>query len=220
MAKRSINDKLKNLKEEQEDAKLPAEQKIRVVDGVEPEGTKAKIDEELNFEDDDDAPRPKPVPKKNRKGSKKIMAELEAAKELAEGNKEKYTRLLSEFDNMRERNKKENSEMADRGAMDALSKILPVIDNFERALESVNEEEKTPFEEGIEKIYKQLMEALSGIGVQPMNAVGKEFDPTYHNAVIHEENPEQGENLVTEEMQKGYMFKNEVLRHAMVKVVN
>lgn len=220
MAKRSINDKLKNLKEEKEEAKLPAEVKVKVSDGFEPEGTKAKIDEELNYEDDDDAPRPKPVPKKNRKGSKKIMAELDAAKELAEGNKEKYTRLLSEFDNMRERNKKENSEMADKGAMEALGKILPVIDNFERALESVTEEEKTPFEEGIEKIYRQLMDVLSSIGVEPMNAVGKEFDPNFHNAVIHEEDPEQGENLVAEEMQKGYMYKNDVLRHAMVKVVN
>ena len=162
----------------------------------------------------------KPVPKKNRRGSKQMQAELEAAKELAEGNKEKYTRLLSEFDNMRERNKKENLEMSDRGAMDALEKVLPVIDNFERALENVNQDEKTPFEDGIEMIYKQLMDTLEGIGVKPMNAVGTEFDPMLHNAVIHEEDAEKGENLVVEEMQKGYMYKDQVLRHAMVKVAN
>ena len=135
-------------------------------------------------------------------------------------NKEKYTRLLTEFDNMRSRNERENAEMSDRGAMDALEKILPVIDNLERALDSVTDEEKNAFTEGVEKIYKQLMDTLADIGVVPMNAVGKEFDPTYHNAVIHEEDAEQGENLIVEEMQKGYMYKEDVLRHAMVKVVN
>ena len=218
MAKRSMNDKLRNLKEEKDN--IPAEQKIKVTEGNELEGTKAAIDEELDFDEDDEAARPKPVPKKNRRGSKSLQAELEQARELAEGNKEKYKRLLNEFDNMRERNKKENSEMADRGAMEAIKKILPVIDNFERALENISEEEKTPFEDGVEKIYRQLMDTLEEIGVTPMNAVGKEFDPNLHNAVMHEEDEAQGENLVTEEMQKGYMYKDEVLRHAMVKVVN
>ncbi len=217
MAKRSMNEKLKNLKQAQEDEKLPAEQKITVTDGDERAGTEAYIDEEVEIKPED---RPKPVPKKSRRGGKQIQAELEAAKEEAEGNKEKYTRLLSEFDNMRERNKKENAEMSDRGSMNALKEILPVIDNLERALDSVSEEEKNSFEEGVEKIYKQLMDTLEGIGVVPMNAVGKEFDPTYHNAVIHEEDESQGENLITEEMQKGYMYKDQVLRHAMVKVVN
>ena len=220
MAKKSMNDRLKNLKEEKEGATLPAEQKIKITEGNELEGTKAKVDEELNFDEDDDSARPKPVPKKNRRGSKQIQAELEAAKELAEGNKEKYTRLLTEFDNMRSRNEKENASMSDKGAMEALQKILPVIDNFERALESVSEEDRTPFEEGVEKIYRQLMEALEGIGVKPMNAVGTEFDPNFHNAVLHEEDESQCENLIVEEMQKGYMYKEEVLRHAMVKVVN
>ena len=219
MAKKSMNEKLRNLKEDKGGADS-SEQKIKVTEGAENPGTRAKIDEELNYDEDDEAARPKPVPKKNRRGSKQMQAELEAAKELAEGNKEKYTRLLSEFDNMRERNKKENLEMSDRGAMDALEKVLPVIDNFERALENVNQDEKTPFEDGIEMIYKQLMDTLEGIGVKPMNAVGTEFDPMLHNAVIHEEDAEKGENLVVEEMQKGYMYKDNVLRHAMVKVVN
>ncbi len=219
MAKKSMNEKLRNLKEDKGGADS-SEQKIKVTEGAENPGTRAKIEEELNYDEDDEAARPKPVPKKNRRGSKQMQAELEAAKELAEGNKEKYTRLLSEFDNMRERNKKENLEMSDKGAMEALEKVLPVIDNFERALENVNQDEKTPFEDGIEMIYKQLMDTLEGIGVKPMNAVGSEFDPMLHNAVIHEEDAEQGENLVVEEMQKGYMYKDNVLRHAMVKVVN
>ena len=220
-----MDQRLRHLKEEKEDKEPEAqaqETKIRVVhQDTAPEGTGVYIDDEENVPPEEaEAKRPKPVPKKNRKGSKAIVAELEAAKELAEGNKEKYTRLLSEFDNMRERNKKENGEMFDRGSMDTLEKLLPVIDNFERALDNVSEEEKGPFEEGIEMIYKQLMETLEKIGVIPMNAEGKEFDPTYHNAVIHIEDENIGENIVVEEMQKGYMFKDMVLRHAMVKVAN
>ena len=221
MAKRSMNEKLKNLKEEKEGEKLPKEQIIIATEGDESGGTNVNVGEEINIDPAEaDKNRPKPVPKKNRRGSKQRQEALEQAKELAEGNKEKYTRLLSEFDNMRSRNEKEISGMADKGAMEALEKILPVIDNLERALDGVNQDEKTAFEEGIEKIYKQLMDTLKDIGVEPMDAVGKEFDPNFHNAVIHEEDEEQGENLVTEEMQKGYMFKDSVLRHAMVKVVN
>ncbi len=218
MAKKSMmNEKLKNLKQEKEGATLPAEQKIIIKDGEERPGTSVDIDEEIEIKPED---RPKPVPKKNRRGSKQVQAELEAAKEAAEGNKEKYTRLLAEFDNMRARNEKESADMADKGSMEALKKILPVIDNLERALDSVPDEEKNAFEEGVEKIYKQLMDTLEEIGVVPMNAVGKEFDPDYHNAVIHEKDENQGENLVAEEMQKGYMYKDNVLRYAMVKVVN
>ncbi len=220
-----MDQRLRHLKEEKEDKEPEAqaqETKIRVVNqDTAPEGTGVYIDDEENVPPEEaEAKRPKPVPKKNRKGSKAIVAELEATKELAEGNKEKYTRLLSEFDNMRERNKKENGEMFDRGAMDTLEKLLPIVDNFDRALENVTEEEKGAFEEGVEMIYKQLMETLEKIGVKPMNAVGKEFDPTYHNAVIHIEDESFGENVVVEEMQKGYMFKDMVLRHAMVKVAN
>lgn len=221
MAKRSMNEKLKNLKEEKEGDKLPKEQIIIATEGDETGGTNVNVAEEINIDPADaDKNRPKPIPKKNRRGSKQLQEALEQAKELAEGNKEKYTRLLSEFDNMRSRNEKEITNMADKGAMEALEKILPVIDNLERALEGINQDEKTAFEEGVEKIYKQLMDTLKDIGVEPMDAVGKEFDPNFHNAVIHEEDEEQGENLVSEEMQKGYMFKDNVLRHAMVKVVN
>jgi molecular chaperone GrpE len=221
MAKKNMNEKLKNLKKEQAGNATPAEQKIKINEGSEIPGTDVSIGEEITYgpEQADEA-RPKPVPKKDRRGGKAIQAELEAAKELAEGNKEKYTRLLSEFDNMRARNEKESAEMSDKGAMDAIEKILPVIDNLERALETIDEENKTPFQDGVEKIYKQLMDTLESIGVKPMNAVGTEFDPTFHNAVIHEEDEAQGENLVIEEMQKGYMYKEKVLRHAMVKVVN
>ena len=221
MAKKNMNEKLKNLKKEQAGNATPAEQKIRINEGSEIPGTNVSIGEEITYgpEQAEEA-RPKPVPKKERRGGKAVQAELEAAKELAEGNKEKYTRLLSEFDNMRARNEKESAEMSDKGAMEALENILPVIDNLERALDTIEEDNKTPFQEGIEKIYRQLMDTLEEIGVKPMNAAGTEFDPNFHNAVIHEEDENQGENLVVEEMQKGYMYKDQVLRHAMVKVVN
>ena len=122
MAKRSMSDKLRNIKEGEI---IPVEQKITFREGEETPGTSAKIEEEITIgpEVDPDEARPKPTPKKNRRGGQKLQAELEKQKELAEGNKEKYTRLLAEFDNMRARNEKENSQMSDKGAMDALDKI-------------------------------------------------------------------------------------------------
>ena len=212
---------LRNLKAEKELEALPEEEDIKVDPDKVEAGTDVTIASEEDVKPEDaDAKRPKPLPKKNRRGSKKMQAELEDAKALAENNKEKYTRLLADFDNMRSRNDKENAKMFDYGASDVLEKLLPIIDNLERALETVKEEEKNPFEEGVEMIYKQLMETLKKIGVEPMDPVGKEFDPNFHNAVIHVEEEGAGENVVVEEMQKGYMYKDTVLRHSMVKVAN
>ncbi len=221
MAGKGMDAMLRRLQEEKENEALPAEQKLVVDPNRVDAGTRVSIDEEEDVDPEDaEAKRPKPVPKKSRRGSKALMAEIEEAHALADANKEKYTRLLADFDNMRARNEKENSKMFDYGAADTLEKLLPVIDNFERALGSVTEEEKTPFEEGIEMIYKQMMDTLAKIGVQPMDAVGKQFDPTYHNAVIHVVDENEGENVVQEELQKGYMYKDTVLRHSMVKVAN
>ena len=111
--------------------------------------------------------------------------------------------------------------MYEIGAKDIIEKILPVVDNFERGLASMPEEEKaTPFAEGMEKIYKQLMTTLESIGVKPIEAVGKEFDPDFHNAVMHVEDEELGENIIAEEFQKGYTYRDSVVRHSMVKVAN
>jgi molecular chaperone GrpE len=220
MAK-GMNEMLRSLKAEKELEALPEEEDIKVEpDKVEAGSDVTIAEEEIVKPEDADAKRPKPLPKKNRRGSKALLAEIEEAHALAEANKEKYTRLLADFDNMRARNEKENAKMFDYGASDTLEKLLPVIDNFERALEHVSEEDKGPFEEGIEMIYKQMMETLEKIGVKPMDAVGKEFDPNLHNAVIHVEEEGAGENVVLEEMQKGYMYKDTVLRHSMVKVAN
>ena len=134
---------------------------------------------------------------------------------------DRLTRQMAEFDNFRKRTEKEKSQMYEIGAKDIIEKILPVVDNFERGLASMNEEEKeTPFAEGMEKIYKQLMTTLEAIGVKPIEAVGQEFNPDFHNAVMHVEDEELGENIIAEEFQKGYVYRDSVVRHSMVKVAN
>ena len=134
---------------------------------------------------------------------------------------DKYQRLMAEFENARKRNAKEQSHMYDVGAKEVLAKLLPVVDNFERGLDALSEEEKEgAFAQGFIKIYQQMITVLEEIGVKPMDAVGKEFNPDFHNAVMHEENEEMGENLVSEEFQKGYMYRDSVVRHSMVKVAN
>ena len=134
---------------------------------------------------------------------------------------DRVTRQMAEFDNFRKRSEKEKSQMYEIGAKDIIEKILPVVDNFERGLGSVPEEEKNaPFVEGMEKIYKQLMTTLESVGVKPIEAVGQEFNPDFHNAVMHVEDDEFGENIIAEEFQKGYMYRESVVRHSMVKVAN
>lgn len=134
---------------------------------------------------------------------------------------DKLTRQMAEFDNYRKRTEKEKSAMYEIGAKDVVEKILPVVDNFERGLQSVAEENKgDPFVQGMDKIYKHLMTTLEEIGVKPIEAVGQEFNPDYHNAVMHVEDEELGENVVADEFQKGYMYRDSVVRHSMVKVAN
>ena len=134
---------------------------------------------------------------------------------------DRLTRQMAEFDNFRKRTDREKSQMYEVGAKDVIDKILPVVDNFERGLGAVTEAEKEdPFVKGMEQIYKQLMTTLEGIGVKPIEAVGNEFDPDFHNAVMHVEDEEVGENIIVEEFQKGYMYRDSVVRHSIVKVAN
>ena len=162
--------------------------------------------------------------KKEKKGKKietALKLELEKKEKTIAELKDRYQRLMAEFENARKRNEKEAGRRYDIGACEVLEKLLPVVDNFERAMESLPDDEKdTGFAQGIGMIYKQLMDTLEGIGVKAMDPVGSEFNADYHNAVMHEENEEMGENLVAEEFQKGYLYKDQVLRHSMVKVVN
>lgn len=134
---------------------------------------------------------------------------------------DKVKRQLAEFENFRNRTEKEKTQMYTVGAKDVIEKILPVVDNFERGIKSIPEEEKEgPVASGMEMIYKQLMTVLTDMGVTPIEAVGQEFDPNLHNAVMHVENEELGENIIAEEFQKGYKYKDTVLRFSMVTVAN
>ncbi|MCI8407675.1 MAG: nucleotide exchange factor GrpE [Lachnospiraceae bacterium] len=134
---------------------------------------------------------------------------------------DRLIRNMAEFDNFRKRSEKEKSQMFEIGAKDIIEKILPVIDNFERGLGTVTEEEKeSSFVQGIEQIYKQFITALEEAGVTAIEAVGQEFNPDFHNAVMYGEDENYGENIISDEFQKGYMYKDTVVRHSMVKVVN
>ena len=157
-----------------------------------------------------------------KKSGKKLFGKKKDKKdEKIEELTDKLTRQMAEFDNFRKRTEKEKSQMYEVGAKDIIEKILPVVDNFERGLDAVKEEDKEdPFIQGMEKVYKQLMTTLEGIEVKPIEAVGQEFDPNLHNAVMHVEDENLGENIIAEEFQKGYMYRDSVVRHSMVKVAN
>ena len=135
--------------------------------------------------------------------------------------KDKLLRQQAEFVNFRNRSEKEKSQMFEVGAKSMLEKILPTIDNFERGLAMLSEEQKNePFAQGMDKTYKQLMTALENAGVKQIEAVGQPFDPNFHNAVMHVDDDSVGENIVVEDFQKGYMYHDTVLRFSMVKVAN
>ena len=181
-------------------------------EGENKEAGEADAKEEEKTEETAEPKKSKLFEKKNKKDKKdEQIADLT----------DKLTRQMAEFDNYRKRTEKEKSAMYEIGAKDIVEKILPVVDNFERGLQSVAEENKEdPFVQGMDKIYKQLMTTLEGIGVKPIEAVGQEFNPDFHNAVMHIEDEEAGENVVVEEFQKGYMYRESVVRHSMVKVAN
>lgn len=131
---------------------------------------------------------------------------------------DRLKRCMAEFDNYRKRTEKEKASMYVIGAKDIVEKMLPVVDNFERGLAQAVEGDA--FADGMKMTYKQLMTTLEGLGVKPIEAVGKEFDPNFHNAVMHVEDETVGDNVIVEELQKGYTYKDFVIRYSMVKVAN
>ena len=152
---------------------------------------------------------------------KKKDKKEEAMKTKIDELEDRVKRQMAEFENFRKRTEKEKAAMFETGARSVIEKILPVVDNFERGLAAVPEEEKeSAFVEGMNKIYKQLLTELDNMGVKPIEAVGQEFDPNFHNAVMHVEDENLGENIVAEEFQKGYTYHDTVVRHSMVKVAN
>lgn len=198
--------------EASESAEETAEAAQEAADTEEPADEAQEEEDAEEGEEENPKKEKKLFGKKNKKDKKD-----EKIEELTD----RLTRQMAEFDNFRKRTEKEKSQMYEIGAKDVVEKILPVVDNFERGLAAVPEDEKgNPFAEGMEKIYKQLMTTLEGIGVKPIEAVGQEFNPDFHNAVMHVEDEALGENIVAEEFQKGYTYRDSVVRHSMVKVAN
>lgn len=175
--------------------------------------------EEQTKEESKEEPKEEAKEKKGFFGKKKDKKDKkdEQIDELTD----RLKRQMAEFDNFRKRTEKEKAAMFEVGAKSVIEKILPVIDNFERGLSILSEEEKTePFAQGMDKIYRQLLASLEEIGVKVIEAEGNEFDPNFHNAVMHVDDEKYGENIVAEELQKGYMYRDSVVRHSMVKVAN
>lgn len=205
----NINSENENNNLENEDKKEQSELNEEIVDA----DLKEDESSDENDDNEDDKKSGRFFKKKDKKKDPKDLKieELE----------DRLKRNLAEFDNYRKRTEKEKSQMFEIGSRGIIERVLPVIDNFERGLGTLTEEEKAGgFAQGIEKIYKQLMDTLTEAGLKPIEATGKEFDPNYHNAVMHSEDSEMGENIVAEEFLKGYIFKETVVRHSMVKVVN
>ena len=163
-----------------------------------------------------DGKKEKKASKKKSKEDKKTQAMQEKIDEL----EDRVRRQMAEFENFRKRTDKEKAAMFETGAKSVIEKILPVVDNFERGLATLPEEEKTsPFAEGMQMIYKQLLTELENIGVKPIEALGNEFDPNFHNAVMQVESDEFESGIVAQELMKGYMYRDTVVRHSMVAVV-
>ena len=178
-------------------------------------------EEEETVEEAEEAVAEEPETEKEKGSFFKKKEKKDKKDEKIEELTDRVRRQMAEFDNFRKRTEKEKTQMFETGAKSIVEKILPVVDNFERGLAAVTEEEKgTPFVEGMEKIYKQMMTVLEEAGVKPIEAVGQEFDPNLHNAVMHVEDEEFGENIIAEEFQKGYTYRDSVVRHSMVKVAN
>ena len=213
------NSKETNQKTQEEMVKEAVEEAKKAAEATETENEEPveEAAEESVEETEEASETEEPEKKAQLFGKKKKDKKDEKIEELSD----KLARQMAEFDNFRKRTEKEKSSMYEVGAKDIIEKILPVVDNMERGLGAVAEEEKDdPFIQGMEKIYKQLMTTFEDLGVKPIEAVGNEFDPNFHNAVMHEENEEFGENIVSEEFLKGYMYRDSVVRHSMVKVAN
>ncbi len=176
-------------------------------------------DDTENVESAESTEKSEETKKEEKKGffSKKKDKKDEQIEELTD----RLKRTMAEFDNFRKRTEKEKSAMYEIGAKDIIEKILPVVDNFERGLTIIPEgEKKSAFADGMDKVYKQLLKVLDDAGVKPIEALGQPFDPNFHNAVMHIEDENLGENVVAEEFQKGYVYRESVVRHSMVKVAN
>ena len=187
------------------------EETKEAAEGSEAEDSEEKDSEEKDSEEKDS--KDKGLFGKKKKKDKKD--------EQIEDLNDRLRRQMAEFDNFRKRSEKEKSQMFDMGARSIIEKVLPVVDNFERGLAAVPEDQKDDaFVTGMDKVYKQLMTEFDSIGVKPIEALGQEFNPDLHNAVMQVESDEYEPGVVAQELQKGYMYKDTVVRHSMVAVVS
>lgn len=212
MMEEVLEDLEKNAAEKQAEEVSEAEETETETEAAE-SGEQAEETEESEAEDGQEAPADE------KKGffKKKKDKKDEQIEEL----NDKLKRQMAEFDNFRKRTEKEKTQMYDMGAKSIIEKILPVIDNFERGLAAVPEEQREDaFVVGMDKVYRQMLTELDASGVKPIEAVGQEFDPNFHNAVMQVESEEYDSGVVAQELQKGYMYKDSVVRHSMVAVVS
>ena len=187
---------------------------VQSAEAEDAESVNAEATEEQSEETEETA---EPTKEKSKLFKKKKDPKDEKIEELSD----KLLRQMAEFDNFRKRTEKEKSAMYEIGAKDIVEKLLPVVDNFERGFSTVTEEDKEDaFVTGMEMVYKQLMTMLETVGVKPIEAVGQEFNPDLHNAVMHVEDETVGDNIIVEEFQKGYTYRDSVVRYSMVKVAN
>lgn len=193
------------------------------IEGADEESTQtaeeAKDTDVKEAESEDDASVDADAKADEKKGIFKKKKKDKKDEQIEELN-DRLKRQMAEFENFRKRSEKEKSQMFDMGAKTIVEKILPVIDNFERGLAAVPDDKKDdPFITGMDKVYKQMLTELDAVGVKPIECVGQEFDPDFHNAVMQVENDELESGTVAQELQKGYMYKDSVVRHSMVSVV-
>ena len=214
-----MSEETKNTAQEEETTETPVteetvENEPEVVENGEAETEEIPVEDGASQDDRKDSKSKTSFFGKKKKEKDKFEQQIE---ELTD----RLKRNMAEFDNFRKRTEKEKSAMFEIGAKDIIERILPVIDNFERGLASIPEDAKgSAFANGMEMIYKQLLKNLEDAGVKPIEALGQPFDPNFHNAVMHIEDEKFGENIISQELQKGYMYRDSVVRHSMVQVAN
>lgn len=217
--KKDVEDNLdtEEVLQDAEDAQAAAEWDAENAEGSEETGEPFAGSEGSEAGEATETKADKKAAKKKLKADKK----QDALKDKIEELEDRVKRQMAEFDNFRKRTEKEKTAMFETGAKSVIEKILPVVDNFERGLATVPEEDKNaPFAEGMEMIYKQLISELEKMEVKPIPAVGEEFNPEFHNAVMQVESEEYESGVIAQELQKGYMYRDSVVRHSMVAVVS
>ncbi|MBE5899851.1 MAG: nucleotide exchange factor GrpE [Lachnospiraceae bacterium] len=208
-----------SVEEETEEKEVSEEETVKETEDIDEKASDSKDDSDEESEESDEESKQDDESSENKKSSKKDKKDKKSKHQaIIDDLNDRVMRQMAEFENFRKRTEKEKGQMYDMGAKSILEKILPVVDNFERGLDAATEGDS--FADGMKMIYKQLMTSLEEAGVKEIEAEGSEFNPDYHNAVMHVEDEELGENVVAEVLQKGYMYNDTVLRHAMVKVAN